>query len=113
MQFIDPGEFERAREQIDDQLDQLSVMRGELRELQTRAQSAAGHVSCTVDGEGRVLDIQIARGSLGSEQPKALADEIVNAITSARQQQGQATGERYRRMFARLSGSEYFDVDAR
>jgi hypothetical protein len=67
-------------------------------------------VSCTVDGEGTIQALTIARRSLRRVSAQLLAGEIKQAIDLAREAQNEMAGERYRELFAQLSGQDGFDV---
>jgi DNA-binding protein YbaB len=110
LQLVDPSDVERAHAQINKQLLHLSALRAELRELRIQRQSASGRVSCTVDGEGTIQALTIARRSLRRVSADLLAREIKQAIDLARETQNEVAGERYRQLFAQFSGQDGFDV---
>ncbi|SDC97161.1 YbaB/EbfC family nucleoid-associated protein [Actinokineospora iranica] len=102
-------ELARAQREIQEQLGQLATLRANLRDLRSQAQSETGKVTCAVDGEGTILELRIARGSVRSMPAATLAAEIKEAIDTARQRQDEMTAEQYNHLFARYAGSEGLD----
>jgi DNA-binding protein YbaB len=95
---IDMAALHALRADIDDKLAQLREIRTGLRESTFTGRSADGTIVCSVDGDGTVTDLQIAKGALRTAHVSALEAQIEQAIRAARSAQGAASGERYQRL---------------